>query len=165
MSENNNDKIRPRMLAPAAKVVVLMLLVTAVAYPLVLTGIGQELIPLQSNGSMVSLDNGRVVGSSLIAQEFQSPKFFHARSSSESASGLDPHVTPDYALAQVENVSSATGISQNSLKTIIRLNIETNRADNLSAFAPNYVNVLELNLELTRQYPDVYAEFMEGRQQ
>ena len=37
MSENNNGKIRLRMLAPASKVVLLMLLVTAVAYPLVLT--------------------------------------------------------------------------------------------------------------------------------
>ena len=119
---------------------------------------------MQSNGSMVSLDNGRVVGSSLIAQDFQSPKFFHGRASSESASGLDPHITPEYALAQIENVSSTTGIPQNSLKTLIRLNTETNRADNLSAFAPNYVNVLELNLELTRQYPDVYSQFMKDRQ-
>lgn len=148
----------------AIRIVILMMAVVA-AYALVLVVIGQVLFPSQSKGSLVTLENGRVVGSSLIAQDFHSPKFFHARSSSDSASGLDPHVTPEYALAQVENVSSATGISQNSLKTIIRLNIETNRADNLSAFAPSYVNVLEVNLELTRQYPDVYAEFTSGRQQ
>lgn len=165
MGRNNNDKIRPRILVPAAKVVILMLLVTAVAYPLVLVGIGQGIFPVQSNGSMVSLENGRVVGSSLIAQEFQSPKFFHARASTDSVSGLDPHITPESALAQVEGVSQATGIPQNNLKTLIRLNIETNRADNLSAFAPSYVNVLEVNLELTRQYPGVYAEFTSGRQQ
>lgn len=162
MSEN---KTRPKMLGPAVKVVILMLLVTAVAYPLVLVGIGQGLFPVQSNGSMVSLDGGRVAGSSLIAQDFQSPKFFHARAPSQSASGLDPHITPEDALSQVENVSRATGISQNYLKTLIRLNIETNRADNISAFAPPYVNVLELNLELVREYPDTYAEFVGGRQQ
>lgn len=156
MSEN---KTRPKMIGPAVKVVILMLLVTAVAYPLVLVGIGQGLFPVQSNGSMISLDNGSVVGSSLIAQEFKSPEFFHARAPGQSASGLDPDISPEYALSQVENVSRATGISQNYLKTLIRLNIETNRADNLSAFAPNYVNVLELNLELIREYPNAYTEF------
>jgi K+-transporting ATPase ATPase C chain len=160
--EKNENKTKLHVGA-AIRIVVLMLAVVA-AYSLVLVAIGQELFPSQSKGSLVTLDNGHVIGSSLIAQEFQSPKFFHPRSAADSASGLDPHITPESAFAQVDNVSQSTGISKNHLRTLIQLNIETNKTENLSAFAPNYVNVLELNLELTRQYPDVYAEFTDRNQ-
>ena len=46
------------------------------------------------------------------------------------------------------------------LRTIVELNIERNRVENLLAFAPNYVNVLEVNLELVKQYPGLYGEFL-----
>lgn len=158
---NNNNKnynsIR-KLIAPAIKVVLVMLVVTAVAYPLSLLVIGQETLPTQSNGSIVNL-NGKPVGSILIAQNFTSPKFFHPRPASASASGVDPHITPEDAFSQVQRVSKATGIAENPLKTLIRLNIETNKSENLGAFAPNYVNVLSLNLDLMDQYPDAYSEF------
>ncbi len=160
MSENKT-KLH---LGTAVRTVVLMLVLVGVAYPLVLVVIGQGVFPVQSNGSMVALDNGDVVGSALIAQEFTSAKFFHARPAGETASGVDPHITPEDALGQIERVNQATGIPVNHLKTLVQLNIETNKAENLSAFAPDYVNVLELNLELVRQYPEVYAEFLEARQ-
>ena len=51
-------------------------------------------------------------------------------------------------------------IPKNVLRTIVELNIERNKVENLLAFAPNYVNVLEVNLELVRQYPDLYSEFL-----
>ena len=51
-------------------------------------------------------------------------------------------------------------IPKNALRTILELNIERNRVENLLAFAPNYVNVLEVNLELVRQYPELYSEFL-----
>jgi K+-transporting ATPase ATPase C chain len=144
-----------------------MLIVTGIAYPLVLVAIGQGLLPLQSNGSLISIvenDGGegqrRNVGSILIAQEFKSPKFFHPRDGSDTASGVDPHITPENAFAQILNVSEAIGIPINALRTILELNIERNRVENLLAFAPNYVNVLEVNLELVRQYPELYSEFL-----
>jgi K+-transporting ATPase ATPase C chain len=102
----------------------------------------------------------REIGSTLIAQEFKSPKFFHPRASSDMASGVDPHITPENAFAQILNVSEATGIPINALRTILELNIERNRIENLIAFAPNYVNVLEVNLELVMQYPELYSEFL-----
>jgi K+-transporting ATPase ATPase C chain len=40
------------------------------------------------------------------------------------------------------------------------LNIERNKVENLIVFAPDYVNVLEVNMELVRQYPEIYAEFV-----
>jgi K+-transporting ATPase ATPase C chain len=161
----NENKIRkPRMLGPAIRTVVLMLAVVGVTYPLVLVVIGQGMFPVQSNGSMVALDNGSVVGSLLIAQEFTSPKFFHPRPAGETASGVDPHITPGDAFSQIDRVSEATAISENHLQTLIELNIERNRSTNLLAFAPDYVNVLDLNLQLVRQYPEIYDEFIGARQ-
>lgn len=61
-------------------------LVTGVLYPLVVTGIGQLVFPDQSNGSLVMLGN-RVVGSSLIGQANNDPKYFHSR---PSAIGYQP---------------------------------------------------------------------------
>jgi K+-transporting ATPase ATPase C chain len=151
-------EIKPGTLKPAIRVVMLMLVVTGVAYPLALVAIGQSVLPFQANGSIVEL-NGKEVGSRLIAQEFSSAKFFHPRPAGETASGVDPHITPDDAYSQAKGVSQATGIPENYLVTTIQLNIERNKSANLVAFAPEYVNVLEMNMELARQYPDIYAEF------
>lgn len=162
-SENKNiDNSIRKLITPAIRIVIVMLAVTAVAYPLSLVVIGQEILPTQSNGSVINL-NGKPVGSMLIAQEFTSPKFFHPRPASDSASGVDPHVTPEDAYSQVEGVSEATAIPQNFLRTLIELNIERSRSENLGAFAPDYVNVLWLNLDLMDQYPEVYGEFIEAR--
>jgi potassium-transporting ATPase KdpC subunit len=104
--------------------------------------------------------HGKVVGSKLIAQEFKSPKFFHSRSTSDSALTVDPHITPENAFAQVSNVSKVTGIPHNVLETLIDLNIERNKVSNALVFAPQYVNVSEVNLDLVRQYPEHYPEFL-----
>jgi potassium-transporting ATPase KdpC subunit len=147
------------VLKPAIRVVILMLLVAGVGYPLSLMAIGQVIFPFQSNGSVVNVE-GRAAGSILIAQEFTSPKFFHARPASDSASGVDPHIIPEDAFSQVTRISEATGIAENPLKTLIRLNIERGRSENLGAFAPDYVNVLTINLDLVDQYPEEYKEFL-----
>lgn len=49
-------------------------------YPLLMTGIGAVLFPRKVQGSLV-VDKGKAVGSSLIAQDFQSPVYFHPRPS------------------------------------------------------------------------------------
>ena len=63
---------------PSIKIVILMIIATGIAYPLLLVMIGEVALPFQSNGSLITLD-GKVVGSKLIAQEFKSDKFFHSR--------------------------------------------------------------------------------------
>ena len=45
-------------------------------------------------------------------------------------------------------------------RTLIDLNIERNKVSNALVFAPQYVNVLEVNLDLVRQYPEHYHEFL-----
>ena len=145
-------------LGAAIKMFLLMLLITGVVYPLILVAIGQIALPSQANGSLVRID-GRAVGSELIGQEFKSPKFFHGRAQAESASGLDPHITPHSAMSQISNVSRATGIPENVLKVLIELEVQRNRVGNLDAFAEEHVNVLRLNLELVKKYPQAYTEF------
>jgi len=67
-------------LRPAIVMTLLFAALLGLAYPALLTGIGQLVFPAQANGSLIR-DNGRVVGSSLIGQQFTSPGYFHGRPS------------------------------------------------------------------------------------
>jgi potassium-transporting ATPase KdpC subunit len=70
-------------LRPAIVVLVLLTVVTGLVYPAVVTAIAQVIFPRQANGSLVVRD-GKVVGSSLIGQQFDDPKFFWGRPSATS---------------------------------------------------------------------------------
>jgi K+-transporting ATPase ATPase C chain len=70
-------------LRPAIMVLVLLTLVTGVAYPLLVTGIAQAIFPFQAQGSLV-VKGGKVVGSALIGQPFDDPKYFWSRPSATS---------------------------------------------------------------------------------
>jgi potassium-transporting ATPase KdpC subunit len=85
------------VLRPALSLIVLMTLITGVAYPLVVTGVAQVAFPKQANGSLVLDGVGQVRGSALIAQDFSGESWFHPRPSaggfatvSSSASNLAP---------------------------------------------------------------------------
>lgn len=85
------------VLRPALSLMVLMTLITGVAYPLVVTGVAQVAFPDQANGSLVRDAEGKVRGSALIAQDFVGDAWFHPRPSagafatvSSSASNLAP---------------------------------------------------------------------------
>ncbi len=68
---------------PALMILALMTLVTGVAYPLLVTGIAQAIFPSQAQGSLVVKD-GKVIGSTLIGQPFDDPKYFWGRPSATS---------------------------------------------------------------------------------
>jgi K+-transporting ATPase ATPase C chain len=84
---------------PLIVLFVVLTAITGIAYPAVMTGIGQAVFNHEANGSLIE-QNGKVVGSALIGQQFDAPKYFWGRlsatspnpynASNSSASNLGP---------------------------------------------------------------------------
>ncbi|MBU9229738.1 potassium-transporting ATPase subunit KdpC [Burkholderia multivorans] len=71
------------LIRPLVVIFVVLTAVTGLAYPAVLTAFGQAVFPWQANGSLIER-NGQVVGSALIGQSFDAPKYFWGRLSATS---------------------------------------------------------------------------------
>jgi K+-transporting ATPase ATPase C chain len=74
---------KPALWRPMITLFVVLTVVTGVAYPLVVTGIGQTAFKSEANGSMIE-QNGKVVGSALMGQQFDAPQYFWGRLSATS---------------------------------------------------------------------------------
>lgn len=106
-------------LRPAIVVLALLTLITGFIYPAVVTGIAQVVFPSQANGSLITV-NGQAVGSSLIGQAFDDPKYFSGRPSaagkgydgtSSAGSNLGPtsKALIDRIAASVDQLRAANG--------------------------------------------------------
>jgi K+-transporting ATPase ATPase C chain len=73
---------------PAIAILLTFTVITGVIYPVAVTAVAQVVFPGQANGSMVVVD-GQTIGSSLIGQAFDDPKYFSGRPSAAGA-GYDP---------------------------------------------------------------------------
>jgi K+-transporting ATPase ATPase C chain len=131
---------------------IISLIICGLLFPIAVTGIAQVLMPYQANGEMVQF-KGRNVGSILVAENFNSSKFFHPWNAS--ASGVDPDISLQDAYSQIPRIHNATGIPIDALKQIVDANIERT----LWVTGDPYVNVLKLNLILMEEYPSIYSSF------
>jgi K+-transporting ATPase ATPase C chain len=77
---------------PAFAVLLALTAVTGLIYPAAVTAVAQVAFPSQANGSQIVVD-GKTIGSSLIGQAFDDPKYFWGRPSAAGANGYDPTVS------------------------------------------------------------------------
>jgi K+-transporting ATPase ATPase C chain len=198
----------------ALRATLVTLVLTGLAYPLVVTGLAQVIFPHRANGSMVADDKGREVGSELIGQGFADAAYVRPRPSasgydganssgtqlgttskklrdgqpddpatkdtdesftgvkdlaaafradnglppgvdvpadavSRSASGIDPHVSPETAMLQVPRIAKARNVGVERVQAVIAEHVEGRE---LGFLGEPRVNVLAVNLALDRQF-------------
>jgi K+-transporting ATPase ATPase C chain len=76
-----------KQLKPAILMLMLMTVITGLLYPFLITGVAQLAFPREANGSLIE-QQGKIVGATLIGQQFTEPKYFWGRLS---ASGTYPY--------------------------------------------------------------------------
>lgn len=111
-------------------VLVVLTVVTGVIYPLVVTGIAQVAFPAQANGSLV-VKGGKLVGSALIGQPFDDPKYFWPRPSATSP-------FPD-------NAGASSGSNQGPLNPALAQAVQ-GRVDALRAADPGNTSPVPVDL-------------------
>ena len=92
-----------REIRPAIVLLLVLTVITGLAYPLAMTGIAGVLFPRQAQGSLIEKD-GKVIGSALIGQEFKEDKYFHGRPSATTAA--DPNDSTKTVSAPYNAVNS-----------------------------------------------------------
>jgi K+-transporting ATPase ATPase C chain len=187
-----------RQLLPGLRMTLVMTVLTGLIYPGIVTGLCQILFPKQANGSLEYKD-GKVIGSTLIGQNFTKPEYFQPRPSgagngydatasggsnlgptnqklidrvkasadkfrqdnpnftgtipadllTTSGSGLDPHLSPESADAQVERVAKARGASAQDIRALVA---QFTEGRDLGFLGEPRVNVLRLNEALDEKF-------------
>ena len=125
-----------RELRPAILILVLLTLITGLAYPLAMTAIAGAIFPKQAQGSLIEQD-GKVIGSSLIGQEFKDDKYFHGRPSATSAP--DPADSTKTVSAPYNAASSGgsnLGPTSKALNDRIKEELQKLKAENPVAAVP-----------------------------
>ena len=121
---------------PAIVMIVAMTLITGLAYPLAMTGIGQLVFPYQANGSLIE-KGGKVIGSALIGQNFSSDKYFHGRpSATTEPDPKDPSKTVPVPYAADNSGGSNLGPTSKALVERVKGDAATLAKENPSAPVP-----------------------------
>jgi len=121
---------------PAIVLFVLFTALTGVAYPLAMTGIAQKLFPHQANGSLIE-QNGKVIGSNLIGQNFTAEQYFHGRPSA--TTDTDPNDSTKTVPAPYNAANSSgsnTGPTAKSLIDRVKDDTSKLKAENPNAPVP-----------------------------
>jgi potassium-transporting ATPase KdpC subunit len=181
----------------ALKFLLVMTILTGIIYPVVMTGVAQLSFPSKANGSLITID-GKIIGSELIGQKFDSSKYFWSRPSAvaynpvpsgasnygptsdtlkkqvmirrlifakrnstdqstvpkemifASASGLDPHISPEGAIMQVERISKVRNFNNDQKQRLLQGIKSMTEMPQFLFLGEKRINVLKLNLELDR---------------
>jgi K+-transporting ATPase ATPase C chain len=114
------------MLLIALRTTVVTLLLTGVLYPLIVTGAAQALFPTRANGSLLTDDRGRVVGSELIGQRFANAAYLQPRPSAAGDKGYDATASG----------GSNFGVTSKKLKERVDADVARLRQENGEAKGP-----------------------------
>jgi K+-transporting ATPase ATPase C chain len=174
-----------KTIVQSLRIYLVLTLLTGIFYPAVMTAIAQFVFPARANGSPV-VQNGKLIGSDLLAQKFESLQYFWSRPSAAdfatvpsgasnkgptsadlkksiderrgkfgndapvdlltaSASGLDPHISPEAARAQIPRVAAARNMPPQKIEQLVA---QITEAPQLGFLGEPRVNVLRLNLAL-----------------
>ena len=119
-----------REIRPAILVLVVLTLITGLAYPLSMTGIAGVLFPRQAQGSLIEKD-GKVIGSALIGQEFKEDKYFHGRPSATLAPDpADSSKTVSAPYNAANSGGSNLGPTSKALAERLKEDVEKLKAEN-----------------------------------
>ncbi len=121
---------------PAIVSLALLTLITGVIYPLAVTAIAQVAFPSQANGSLIIKD-GKAVGSELIGQQFDVPKYFWGRLS---ATGTFP-----YNAFNAKNLTASSGSNYGPLNPAL-IDMVQARIDALKAADPGNTAPIPVDL-------------------
>jgi K+-transporting ATPase ATPase C chain len=125
-----------REIRPAIIVLILLTLITGLAYPLAMTAIADVIFPQQAQGSLIEKD-GKVVGSALIGQEFKEDKYFHGRPSATLAPDpADSTKTVPAPYNAANSGGSNLGPTSKALNDRIKDDVEKLKAENPSLPVP-----------------------------
>lgn len=102
---------------PALRLLLVLTALTGVLYSLMLTGIAQIIFPAQANGTLIEQD-GKAIGSQLIGQPFDDPRYFWGR----------PSATSPFPYNAAASSGSNLGPSSAELREIVRQRVEALRA-------------------------------------
>jgi potassium-transporting ATPase KdpC subunit len=109
-------------LRPAALLALFFIVVTGVAFPVVVWAIGSVAFPNQAHGSLIRDAQGNVVGSALIGQTFTRPEYFHPRPSAAgigydaaSSGGTNLGPTSDKLVDGIKDDPKTTGVDESYL--------------------------------------------------
>jgi K+-transporting ATPase ATPase C chain len=121
---------------PAILVLLLLTLITGLAYPLAMTEIAGAIFPRQAQGSLIERD-GKVVGSALIGQEFKDDKYFHGRPSATTAPDpADSTKTVPAPYNAANSGASNLGPTSKALNDRIKEDVDKLKAENPSSPVP-----------------------------
>ena len=125
-----------REIRPAIILLIVLTLITGLAYPLAMTAIAGVLFPNQAQGSLIE-KGGTVVGSALIGQQFKEDKYFHGRPSATSAPDpADSSKTVSAPYNAANSGGSNLGPTSKALNDRVKEDVEKLKAENPSAPVP-----------------------------